>query len=116
MFSIFNSETDNYGNIDVIEFSNLVKNENHVVIDVRTPQEKADGDIPGSQLINLFDPSFAQNIDALDRDKTYIVFCRSGNRSKSACSLMAKKGFEKLYNLKGGIFGWNQYQAQLKNA
>jgi len=116
MFNIFNTEPKNYSNIEAQEFSDLMKNKDHVVIDVRTPQEKADGDVKGSKLINMFDPSFAQKIDSLDKDKTYLVFCRSGNRSKAACSLMAKKGFEKLYNLKGGIFGWNQYQAQLKNA
>ncbi len=115
MFGIFTNSKE-YDNIDAVQCATMMENESPVLLDIRSPEEKADGDIPGSQLINLFDPSFAQKIDALDRDKTYIVFCRSGNRSKSACSLMAKKGFEKLYNLKGGIFGWNQYQAQLKNA
>jgi len=115
MLNLFNFNSSEYGNLNAEECAELMEKENPVLLDIRSPQEKADGDIPGSILINLFDPNFASQIEQLDRDKTYVVFCRSGNRSKTACSLMAAKGFEKLYNLKGGIFGWNQYQALLNN-
>lgn len=112
MLGLFNTSSKEYENINAVECAEMMEKEAPVLLDIRSPQEKADGDIEGSILINLFDPNFANEIDKLDRDKTYIVFCRSGNRSKTACSLMAQKGFEKLYNLQGGIFGWNQLQAQ----
>ena len=114
MFNLFQRENDSYKNIDAPEFAALMDEKNHVVLDVRTPQEKADGDIPGSILINVFDPMFTRKISELDPEKTYLVFCRSGNRSKTACSLMAKKGFEKLYNLKGGIYAWNSLETESK--
>ena len=111
MLGLFNTRAKEYDNIDAATCAELMANESPVMLDVRSPQEKVDGDIEGSILINLFDPNFATEIEKLDKEKTYVVYCRSGNRSKTACSLMAKKGFNKLYNLKGGIFGWNQFQS-----
>lgn len=108
MFDIFKSKSSGYEHIDVDRCKDLIEEEEPVLLDVRAPEEKAQGEIPGSILINFFDPTFASKIQELDRDKTYIVYCRSGNRSKSACSLMASKGFKHLYNLKGGISAWNR--------
>ena len=84
----------------------LEKSDNAVVIDVRTPEEKSDGDIPGSKLYNLLDPSFKENINKLDKDKEYFVFCKSGGRSGTACKYMANQGL-KCNNLLGGIHAWN---------
>jgi len=112
MLGLFNTSSKEYKDINALECAAMMENEQPVLLDIRSPQEKADGDIEGSILINLFDPNFATEIDKLDRKKTYIVFCRSGNRSKTACSLMAQKGFDNLYNLQGGIFGWNRLQTQ----
>ncbi len=50
--------------------------------------------------------SFAQKVAALDKDKTYFVYCRSGNRSGNACEMMSKDGFKNLYNLSGGMMNW----------
>ncbi|MCB0662462.1 MAG: rhodanese-like domain-containing protein [Saprospiraceae bacterium] len=80
---------------------------NVVVLDVRTPQETAQGVIKGAVEINLYDPEFEQKIQQLDKSKTYLVYCRSGKRSVSACNVMAKNGFSKLYNLKGGYNSWS---------
>lgn len=111
MFGLFKSDAKHYDNIDAEEFAGLMKEENHVVLDVRSPQEQLEGAIPGNILINLFDPSFKQRIDKLDKSKTYLVYCRSGNRSKTVCSMMSSMGFEHLYNLRGGIYAWNQLKA-----
>lgn len=78
-----------------------------VFLDVRSPGEHASGHIPGSKLLNVMDPSFARGIEKLPKDKTYVVYCRSGNRSATACKKMADAGFENLYNLKGGMMFWN---------
>ncbi|HMQ47798.1 MAG TPA: rhodanese-like domain-containing protein [Saprospiraceae bacterium] len=95
-----------YQNIDVTEFTKMMKGNNVVVLDVRTPQETTQGKIKGAKEINVFDPNFNQKIAALDKGKTYLVYCRSGNRSARACSLMAKQGFENLFNLQGGYTAW----------
>lgn len=49
---------------------------------------------------------FPEKIGKLNKDKHYLVYCRSGNRSGQACKLMAAEGFTNLYNLSGGIGGW----------
>lgn len=74
-----------------------------VIIDVRTPAEFAGGKLPGAKNIDIFSKDFTNQIDKLDKDKTYLLYCRSGNRSGQACNIMAGLGFTKLYNLAGGV-------------
>lgn len=97
----------NYKNIDAVEFSRLMEQENTEIIDVRSPMELAEGSIPGHKMINMFDPGFMNSISQLDKDKTYLVYCRSGNRSSTACGVMSNLGFKNIYNLSGGIGAWN---------
>ncbi|KAA3437111.1 rhodanese-like domain-containing protein [Rufibacter hautae] len=75
------------------------------LLDVRTPGEFASGSIPGAKNLDMISPSFKTTIAKLDKGKEYFVFCRSGNRSGSACQLLFEKGL-KAYNLQGGIGAW----------
>ena len=79
-----------------------------VLIDVRTPEEIREFAIDGYKALNIMDPSFTMKIDELDREKSYFVYCRSGNRSGQACRYMLSQGFKKLYNLKGGVIDWQE--------
>lgn len=83
------------------------KDENAVLIDVRTAGENSEARIPNSQLIDIMSPTFQKNIETLDKSKSYYVYCRSGNRSYHAGLMMAQMGFEKVYNLAGGIIDWH---------
>ena len=74
-----------------------------VLIDVRTPAEFNGGKLPGAKNIDIFSKDFLNQIDKLAKDKTYLLYCRSGNRSGQACNIMAGRGFTKLYNLSGGV-------------
>lgn len=97
-----------YKNIEPEEFKKLKEeNPDAVILDVRTPPEKQEGYIPGYQMVNFNDPLFPDKLEELDKDKTYLVYCRSGNRSGQACRLMKEKGFKTCYNLDGGIIAWN---------
>jgi len=80
--------------------------EHAVLLDVRTAAEIADGNIDGHIAIDIQQPSFIEKIGQLDKSKAYFVYCRSGNRSGQACKFMATQGFDKLYNLKGGMLEW----------
>lgn len=62
------------------------------VIDVRTPEEYAAGHIDDAQLINVEGPTFDDEIGALDTAATYVVYCRSGNRSATAAKRMRDAG------------------------
>ncbi|MFK7951499.1 MAG: rhodanese-like domain-containing protein [Ekhidna sp.] len=100
-----------FENISVEKFSQLMQEENHVILDVRSPQELAEGAVPGHTMINFFDGDFHDQIEKIDKSKDYLVYCRSGNRSGQACAMMSSMGFEgKLYNLEGGIGAWKAAQ------
>ncbi|WP_418603046.1 rhodanese-like domain-containing protein [Hwangdonia sp.] len=87
--------------------SQLENDDNAVIIDVRTDDEVADGVIKNAIHIDIYKgQEFVNEIEALDKDKNYYVYCRSGNRSGQACSIMGQLGFENAYNLEGGILEW----------
>lgn len=71
------------------------------VIDVRTPAEVAEGMLAGARHLDFMAPDFAEKAAALDRDQTYYLYCRSGNRSGQAAQRMRGMGFENVYNVGG---------------
>lgn len=87
--------------------SKLADDNNAVLIDVRSPEECAEGMVPNAININLFDAMFMDRIAELDRNKNYYMICRSGGRSSTACGAMAQMGFKNLYNLAGGMMSWD---------
>jgi len=88
-------------------FLEMMKDENSVILDVRTPTEYQASHIPGSVLLNYNDPmQFVKGSNELDKDKTYLVYCRSGARSAAACAHLSQIGFDDTYNLLGGILDW----------
>lgn len=95
-----------FKNIDVSEFKRKMKGKNTVVLDVRTYPEVRRGKIKGAKQIDIRQADFSKKIQALDKNKTYLVYCRSGMRSSMACKSMVKRGFTELYNLKGGFIAW----------
>ena len=85
----------------------LANDDNAVVLDVRTEAEVAEGIIPNAIHINIYrGQEFINEIEALDKDKNYFVYCRSGNRSGQACQIMEQLGFDNAYNLEGGMLEW----------
>lgn len=94
-------------NVDNTRFASKMKEKNVVILDVRTPEEFQSGYIKGAILINVQSAGFDAAIQKLDKQKTYLVYCRSGARSMNAARKMKSAGFEQLYNLDGGIMGWN---------
>jgi len=87
--------------------SELENDNNAVILDVRTLAEVEQGIIPDAIHIDIYKgQGFIQELEALDKGKNYYVYCRSGNRSRQACSLMERMGFENAYNLMGGIIKW----------
>jgi rhodanese-related sulfurtransferase len=85
-----------------------INKEEFTVIDVRTPEEYGEGCIAESLNIDVSSPDFSQKIQDLDRNREYLVYCRSGGRSSRAREFMEKSGFKNVYNLTGGIIAWNK--------
>ncbi|MFO7961786.1 MAG: rhodanese-like domain-containing protein [Nitriliruptoraceae bacterium] len=71
------------------------------VIDVRTPAEFADGHLEGAELVDIYEPAFRDEIDGLDRDGSYVLYCRTGNRSGQAAAFMRELGFTEVYDAGG---------------
>jgi len=94
-------------NLSQTEWSTAITTENAVVLDVRTPNEWAEGIIEHAILINIMEPqSFMSEIEKLDKSKNYYIYCRSGARSGQACQVMNSIGIDETNNLSGGILEW----------
>lgn len=86
----------------------MLNNEHGILLDVRTPEEFAEGHLPGAINIDFKNEGFSAALDTLDKTKQYEVYCRSGHRSGESTEMMSKKGFKKVYDLEGGILKWQE--------
>jgi rhodanese-related sulfurtransferase len=77
-----------------------------IVLDVRTPQEYREGHIPGAVLIDYTAGTFRDEVNRLDREREYLVYCRTGNRSSKAVGILRELGFASIRHLRGGILKW----------
>lgn len=99
--------------VDVKKFKELMKSEDVAILDTRTLDEFENGFIKGAVLYDIFGLEFRDDILKLDRDKTYLVYCRSGGRSYEAMSFMKSNGFKSVFNLIGGVLAWNMAGEEL---
>jgi rhodanese-related sulfurtransferase len=84
----------------------LKKTPKIVVLDVRTPEEFAQGHLKGAKNIDIRQPDFYSRVDKLDKNQTYLVYCRTNHRSGVAVEYMSQHGFQKLYQMMDGFPGW----------
>ena len=77
-----------------------------MILDVRTPDEFNEGHIANAVNIDYYSDSFRGDLDRLDKEKTYLLYCRSGSRSGRVLPLMGELGFERVYNIGGGFVQW----------
>lgn len=77
-----------------------------VAIDIRTPQEYNGGHLADALHIDWYDKGFATEVEKLDRDQTYVVYCATSNRSRKAVDRMAQMGFKNLILMTDGFQGW----------
>ena len=102
-------------NMNVSEFSKKITEAGVITIDVRTPGEFMTGHIQGAENIDFESGNFENEISTLDKNGTYAVYCRSGNRSGQAVAIMHDAGFHNVYNLNGGIIDWTNSGMMLVN-
>lgn len=74
-----------------------------VILDVRTSYEFDAGHIVNAKNLDFEDPNFKNEVKKLDKNTVYFVYCRSGNRSSQAVTIMKNNGIKKIYELQGGI-------------
>ena len=86
--------------ITTADFKSLNSVDDIQLIDVRTIEEYNSGYIGGALNIDFYKSSFIDSINVLDKSKTTVVYCKSGNRSSKSALMMKSLGFKNVYNLK----------------
>lgn len=100
----------NFESQNVKEFGDFIKNNNVLLLDVRTPSEYAEGHLADAINIDVNGSDFIKNaLERINKNYTIAVYCRSGRRSANAAGMLAKEGF-KVVNLSGGITAWTDAQ------
>lgn len=99
-----------YQNISITQAQTLIQQNEYnaifTVLDVRTPSEYNLRHLEGAFQRNFYDSDFAQQLDVLNKQRIYLIYCQSGNRSGQAFQIMQNLGFEHVYNMLGGISSW----------
>lgn len=89
------------------EFAEAIRQPDLLLVDVRTPEEYAEGHIEGALNINWRDTAFAQQAaEQLDKTKTIALYCKAGRRSHAAAGKLHTMGFDRIIELKGGYDAW----------
>jgi len=99
--------------ITSLDAQNLLKGKKNVyLLDVRTPQERSQGFIPGSVLIPINEVE--RRLNEIPKNRPVIVYCAVGSRSRPVAQALAGMGYGEVYNMRDGIMGWyrNGYQIQ----
>ena len=95
-------------------FADSIDNPGVQLVDVRTPDEFAAGNIPGSVNIDVLTGHFGETAATmLDKDYTVAVYCRSGNRSKNAAKTLSMMGYN-VVELDGGYNDWVKSYGDVK--
>lgn len=81
-------------------------NPNFLILDVRTPGEFLGEYIENAVNLDYYSDTFRNDLDKLDKNKTYLIYCKAGGRSEDALNIMKELDFREAYNLLGGIIKW----------
>lgn len=99
---------NSYTDSDVDSFAQMAVEPQNQLVDVRTPEEYAEGHLKNAVLINIKDDDFDKKAERLlKKDRKVLVYCRSGRRSAEAAQRLADKGY-KVVNLEGGYLKWTE--------
>lgn len=79
---------------------------NFIILDIRTLAEFKTGHLHNAVLLDYYSKTFVNELKRLDKTKTYLIYCRSGNRSGRSLGLIKEMGFQSVYNMDQGIIGW----------
>ena len=103
------SETAAFGDVSVEDASAMITDDGDlIVLDVRTPEEFAQGHIEGAVNLNAMSETFIEDVAKLDKDAAYLVHCRSGRRSAKAVAARKDAEFQNVAHLDAGLNGWSE--------
>lgn len=93
--------------LDVSKYEKKMEHPDVQLVDVRTPEEFAEGHLENAINIDITADDFDSKIAALDKEKPVMVYCKAGGRSAKASSRLNELGFKNISDLEGGIINWN---------
>jgi rhodanese-related sulfurtransferase len=94
--------------LSIPQFEKMSAKKKSKIIDVRTPEEVAEGHLADASTFNFLSPDFTSQVAGLNKKGTYLLYCRSGSRTRKAADAMQKMGFKHVYMLEGGINAWKE--------
>jgi len=101
-----NSQLGKVYDVSTTEFQKAIESTEATLIDVRTPEEYAEGHIEGAININWYKRTFRNYILNIPQDKPILIYCRTGNRTSKTATALQSLGFKEIYNLEKGIKQW----------
>ncbi len=114
LWSFFGNRFRGIKEVDIASALQLINHKDAIILDVRERSEYDAGHVLNSKFIPL--GKLKERMGELEKYKDHpiVVVCRSGNRSGTACFLLARQGFAQAYNLAGGILAWQKIQLPLE--
>ncbi len=104
------SGNGSFADISVSRASVMIQNRigdtEFVLLDIRRPSEFNSGHIEGAINLDYYDEGFRDDLDMMDKGKTYLIYCRTANRTGKTMPVMQDLGFGDVYNMAGGISAW----------
>lgn len=120
IFTLLSCNAQTATNIKTVEVATFAKEikttQKPQILDVRTPQEFAEGRIEKASNIDWLGEHFVEGTKTLDKNKAVYVYCRSGKRSLKAAEKLSELGFKNIYNLDGGYLKWSAESNESKTA
>ena len=108
--SIFRTKSNTSDRFELLETSDYKKavlNKDVQLVDVRTPGEFRKGHLANAININYYAKiNFVNSFEQFNKSRPLYLYCRSGHRSRKAAMKLIDMGFEKVYDLKGGLNNW----------
>jgi rhodanese-related sulfurtransferase len=101
--------------VDSNGFETQMKETTSQIVDVRTPGEFSEGHIANAVNMDVTSDDFESKIATLDKEKPVMVYCKAGGRSAKAAAILKENGFKKVYDLDGGMIGWNEAKKPIEN-
>lgn len=105
-------ESGSFSNVNAEKAKAMItdnaENDQFVVLDTRTPSEYSKGHLADAKFFNYNASDYWDQINKLDKNKVYLVYCHSGGRSGKTLSFMKQNGFKEAHNLSGGIVAWKR--------
>lgn len=93
--------------LDVAKYEQKMTQPDVQLIDVRTPEEFAEGHLENAINMDINGDNFDASVASLDKEKPVMVYCKAGGRSAKAAAKLKEMGFKSISDLDGGITNWN---------